>query len=872
MDVDDHDVLVRAPQDISAHSEHPSRLARPNDSKHSMAYGMHCDLGIVPQRICSNDQSQTDGDPCRPGEEISIVCDDATNAVHHSLISQASSFCFRPYSGTEGEGTTSATPRSTRSASSPDCSYHDDANPDRGYRGSDLFDTDVSHGSTLDFDRQFTDQRCEIRHSPTLGAERHEGRVVEVSRRKNVSDHRHIHNSHFIDRCTSRANETIFGNAENPAPIQAPTALHVRPAQAPHCTARFGGALDERAISTRVPARMLTLSGTQRGDGDGPSPAQSSHDRSGTVHIPGRGVTHSRRSSTHDESCSATATLDRPWLNYEREIQLAIRTDLTLQHLTVLSKPWYAASDPLPSKSDEKVSRQRERLLRTRQGPSSYAPPACDAWGTPVPDNLPFQDVGVHPMNLQALPQNSYTQNAIDMLGRISVADAYATPLHHATASDACTAALHAAAVVEVSPRADGRTFGATILSAVPEKLGTTKNRYRIVADTLSANVSAAATPTQVTFCPMPRLLVALARMRRRAPLWFLSADLKTSFFQVPLPPHVRKCFAFKTAAGQIMQFARLPMGYKHSVDIMHSILQGLHAELIHRCPQLSTCLSDLYVDNILVASHDLQLLQRAALHLQSIADAANVTIGSLTISQSTEHRGVMLNDEGAPNDAVIQLKESFRQKLRYHCAVAMRNRISSQQFATLVGELTYADAIVMATPIREFYHLYHQFTFSQTRLSPAAKSELRKALLWLDRQSTLAEWFYAGSLGDGHHSAFTEASVSFSDASKAMLGNVSLRLSAQHTAANDITHFTTYYQCNNPLEINQSSSASELLGIVHMINRIPRFAPQTAFLFANDNTAAVRALARRFSSSLQLYTILRALHRYPRHGTLLVS
>ena len=56
-----------------------------------------------------------------------------------------------------------------------------------------------------------------------------------------------------------------------------------------------------------------------------------------------------------------------------------------------------------------------------------------------------------------------------------------------------------------------------------------------------------------------------------------------------------------------------------------------------------------------------------------------------------------MLNEGGALNDVVIQLKESFRNKLRYHCAVAMRNRISIQQFSALVGELTYADAIVMA-------------------------------------------------------------------------------------------------------------------------------------------------------------------------------
>ena len=111
VDVDDHDVLERIPQDLSQRRSNPRGLERPGDSEHRMAYRMHGDLGIVPQRLCSDDQNKTAGNTCRPCEAITIVCDDVTHTCHNACVSEASSVCVRPHPSDESTGTFVPTPQ-----------------------------------------------------------------------------------------------------------------------------------------------------------------------------------------------------------------------------------------------------------------------------------------------------------------------------------------------------------------------------------------------------------------------------------------------------------------------------------------------------------------------------------------------------------------------------------------------------------------------------------------------------------------------------------------------------------------------------------------------------------------------------------------
>lgn len=48
--------------------------------------------------------------------------------------------------------------------------------------------------------------------------------------------------------------------------------------------------------------------------------------------------------------------------------------------------------------------------------------------------------------------------------------------------------------------------------------------------------------------------------------------DLKASFFQLPLPPMRRSLFRCRTLEGKLVQLTRLPMGYRVSLELLHTI------------------------------------------------------------------------------------------------------------------------------------------------------------------------------------------------------------------------------------------------------------------------------------------------------------
>jgi hypothetical protein len=521
-------------------------------------------------------------------------------------------------------------------------------------------------------------------------------------------------------------------------------------------------------------------------------------------------------------------------------------------------------------KSDEKIRLQLARFHRSRTGPCAYQLPTTDCWGTAVRPGLPFQTVAVPPMNMALLPDNLFATTARRLVDEISVAARYSTSLHHATANPECCQVLfdgHISEPVPLLPNSGDPMYGVTILSAVAEKMDTPKERFRIVGDTVSANLSKASQASNVRFTPMPHLLCSIARMRhQRGRIYYLSADLKTSFFQVLLPEHVRNAFVYRAPGGSLWRFTRLPMGYKLSVDIMQNIMESIKTELLRQLPQLADAIIDIYVDNILIAHDNLALLTLARSTLAAIAQTASVTIGEMAVSPDVIHRGVSLAQ------TTITLKPTFCAKLKRHIAVALStSRLRQQQFLSLSGELTYADAILQATPVRMFYHLYHQITVSQSTpkviIAPATKAELRSVLQWIDAQVPLHDWYFPLPLFDHLSNTSTAIELHFSDASRHWIGNVDTRLLPSTPEMS-----FHYSQTANTHDISQSSSASELHGMIAQAQRVmttPTWSPHDLHFFAGDNTAAVRALARRFSSSLQLYNILKEeMHYYPRHAT----
>jgi hypothetical protein len=347
--------------------------------------------------------------------------------------------------------------------------------------------------------------------------------------------------------------------------------------------------------------------------------------------------------------------------------------------------------------------------------------------------------------------------------------------------------------------------------------------------------------------------------------------DLKTSFFQILLPDHTRNAFVLRDSEGRIFRFCRLPMGYKLAVDIMHNVLLGIVAELTRRVPELANGVSDSYVDNFLVAHPDLSVLRRAQSVLAEIATTAAITIGDMLISTSTEHRGVLFREVLEEDDVSriprstirFMLKLSFQDKIAKHLSTVLTTtrKIASSQYDTIVGEVTYADAILMATPVRQFLHLYSQWTAhgrSRATISEAARHELQRALQWIHCSFPLDLWYTPSHHASPHPPQLTQ--LHFTDASKDFLGFVNLQ-------SDGFSQRWSSSQVDNPLDISQASSASELLAMVTEVNHT-MFHPEHLHVFAGDNTAAVRAMARRYSSSPALHSILRQLQAFPRHAT----
>jgi hypothetical protein len=205
-------------------------------------------------------------------------------------------------------------------------------------------------------------------------------------------------------------------------------------------------------------------------------------------------------------------------------------------------------------------------------------------------------------------------------------------------------------------------------------------------------------------------------------------------------------CFTFRTTNGKRWRFTRLPMGYKSSVDIMQHILLAIKMEVMERLKasglSARVLITDVYVDNILFAADDKEVLEFIWHQIRLIAADAGITIGDQGLGLEVEYRGVRISQTH------FSLKESFVQKIQIHMrAILARGKVKRPLFETVVGEVTYADALLMVDPIRRLLHVYGQWTnalqqgIHLLRLSEATRHELEHVLQWIGTRSPLNLW-----------------------------------------------------------------------------------------------------------------------------------
>lgn len=478
-----------------------------------------------------------------------------------------------------------------------------------------------------------------------------------------------------------------------------------------------------------------------------------------------------------------------------------------------------------------------------------------DIWGLTIPAELPLQSVDVPAMNLSGLCQRFDDivefQQASAILEHICVKPQFTTThwhRRHDELLEAVNLCTDNGILVPAAPPAVGD--GIVLAHTVPEKLGTTKARRRLVADTLSANLST--DPPTVTFTPIRAVLQKLADANCTAAgmrnIHFWSTDLKSSFFQVPLPHKVRD--AFKIRCGDsFFTFARLPMGFTRAVDVMHAITTGLlkaSLQQAHLCWD-DFILIDIYVDNIIVAAYSAAALRTLEMTFFDICQKFAVTIGESSIATTTTHRGVALAT--LPDSHItFELKHSFRTKLHAHIAfcLATPTPITVRHLETVIGEIVYADDILRAHHVRGLFHAYGSWRALATaktkrfQPAPAVKAELQLCLQWLYNTSHLA------NITTPQH-----ATHCFSDASRQWLAAITM----QHQSI-FVQRQPTPQLPNEPFNISPLELEAAIMAIRHAQQTA---AERVLVRLFSDNVATLRTLSRRYSSSIRMYSVLKS-------------
>lgn len=507
--------------------------------------------------------------------------------------------------------------------------------------------------------------------------------------------------------------------------------------------------------------------------------------------------------------------------NFDKLMKLALSKNETKHH--------YYSKEHLQLQRFSRATQLHQRGYRRHQI-------SHDIWGRSSVGLKP-QAVTVRALNPTKLPHGC--RSALDLLRDIDC-DPQFTPSAIPT-SDIDVAPLLAASIVELADPASVR--GMCINHYVPEKLGTPKARLRLVTDCLSANLACPHSKRhRLKFTPIRDVLSSIARLQQAGPVWFLTIDLTCSFFQVPLHAMCRDLFVFRARDEKLYRFCRLPMGYTLAVDIMHGIMSALAAEA-----SCSDVFYDCYVDNALWVSSDRSLLERISKKFVLLAQFAGVTIGEHSLSLDTTYRGVHMT----PGN--FSLKPSFVQKCmdRIEFSVS-HSTLRLQHLEGTIGCCSYADEVLQPTPFRDFFAAYGQLCASRSstnkmRLSPASISEFQRVRLWV---ASSVPW--SRLLQEPGHTMI------FSDASKNAFGHI--RIDRQ----DDVLRTNTTAWRHDMASTRLNISPIELHSVVFALNEY--FAQAKQFLEAplpvvfSDNIPAVRAVQRRYSSSIAMMRELRQL------------
>ncbi|KAH9598999.1 hypothetical protein LSM04_005535 [Trypanosoma melophagium] len=140
--------------------------------------------------------------------------------------------------------------------------------------------------------------------------------------------------------------------------------------------------------------------------------------------------------------------------------------------------------------------------------------------------------------------------------------------------------------------------------------------------------------------------------------------DFKASFFQVELPVNTRASFRCRTESGELVEFTRLPMGYKCSPEIINTIKRVLAGDSELVLPQYAAPKGlkiHVWIDNIRISGPD-QKVDAWGKTIRKKMQQCGATIGEQKLNtKEYDFIGVHFNHK----DNTVTLSEKTIQRLQ---------------------------------------------------------------------------------------------------------------------------------------------------------------------------------------------------------------
>jgi hypothetical protein len=247
------------------------------------------------------------------------------------------------------------------------------------------------------------------------------------------------------------------------------------------------------------------------------------------------------------------------------------------------------------------------------------------------------------------------------------------------------------------------------LLFTVPED---DKRRLRPIMHPEDVNKSLLRT-VKVKFSTREQLHAPLRKKR----LWAIHMDMAAWFDQLPISSKIRSYFRFRDADGNLYQSTRLPMGASHSVDVAHTIMKALVANLP------SNVIVDIYVDNVRILGENkadvLEAAKMFARNAQSVGATVNELAGGgdveslLTQGLAGQPEATFLGEEYDLSAGAVRASSKTLKKLDF--SWSNRTNWTRKGLAAHYALLFYASATLRISPAGYFNAMRLLRRFSQT-------------------------------------------------------------------------------------------------------------------------------------------------------------